>query len=308
MADHLERPGEAGERHDGPHLPSPSIWPFGFALGIALVLLGLIVNWFVAAIGAVIAVVFAFLWIREATREVRGAPPPPPPRRVDEDEEEDEEEGARYPRSVFLEGATLGVGAAIGGIVTLPAVGFAVLPAFVGQEYDAVDLGPLENFPEGEFVVTKFRSERDGGPVTRRTAYIRNNGMQDGKPSFTILSSRCVHLGCPVQPQGLVDEKPTEVETEGGPVELAKTAPSGFGCPCHGGAYDVEGNRTAGPPVRALDRYEYSIRDGRLVLGKPYSVGEVIGTGADARVKAYKIADPGQHVDGLEQFFYPYVP
>ena len=31
--------------------------------------------------------------------------------------------------------------------------------------------------------------------------------------------------------------------------------PAGFGCPCHGGAYDTEGNRTAGPPVRSLDRF-----------------------------------------------------
>ena len=60
---------------------------------------------------------------------------------------------------------------------------------------------------------------------------------------------------------------------------LTPTQPSGFGCPCHGGAYDTEGNRVAGPPVRALDRYEYSIIDGNLVLGQPYSVGEVDGDG-----------------------------
>ena len=36
-------------------------------------------------------------------------------------------------------------------------------------------------------------------------------------------------------------------------------AASGFGCPCHGGQYDTEGNRIAGPPVRALDRYGFSI-------------------------------------------------
>ncbi len=308
MADELERPGDDLERDDAaPHLPSPSIWPFGFALGATLVLVGLIVSWFVAAVGAAIAVVFGFLWIREATREVRGTPPPEPVRPAEEVEAE-EEGAARYPRSVFLEGATLGVGAAIGGIVTLPAVGFAVLPAFVDQEYDAIDLGPLDNFPEGQWVITKFSSERDQPEdVSRRTAYIRNNSTRDGEPSFTIISNRCVHLGCPVQPQGL-SEDPREVETEAGRVELANTEPSGFSCPCHGGAYDIEGNRTAGPPVRALDRYGYSIRNGRLVLGQPYSVGSVEGSGAEARIEAYRISDPGVHVDGLQQFFYPYVP
>jgi Rieske Fe-S protein len=303
VADELERPNEERERHDAsPHLPSPTIWPFGFALGVALVLIGLIVSWPVAAVGAAVAIVFGFLWIREATREVRAAPPPPPPVRAVELEEE--EEVARYPRSIFLEGATLGIGAVIGGIVTLPALGFMVLPAFVGQEYDDVDLGPLENFPQGQFVVAKFLSAKEGGDVTRRTAYVRNNGMRDEVPSFTIISNRCVHLGCPVQPQGLTEE-PREVETETGNVELSNTAPSGWGCPCHGGAYDLEGNRTAGPPVRALDRYTYSIRNGRLVLGKPYSVAKVNGSGAEARIRAYELADPGQHVDGIEQFLWP---
>ena len=309
MADELERPGERPERHDAePHVPGPSIWPFGFALGVALVLLGLIVSWAVAAVGAGIAIVFGFLWIREATREVRGTPPPEPsPAAGPAERDAEEEELARYPRSVFLEGATLGIGAAIGGIVTVPALGFAVLPAFLGQEYDEVDLGPLENYPEGQFVVTTFFSESEGGDVNRRTAYIRNNGTANGTPSFTILSNRCVHLGCPVQPQGLVED-PKEVETRAGTVEIATTQPSGFSCPCHGGAYDTEGNRTAGPPVRALDRYAYSIRNGRLMLGTPYSVGEVVGTAADARIESYRLADPGQHVDGPEQYFYPYIP
>jgi Rieske Fe-S protein len=309
VADELERPGDDGERHGSPHLPSPSIWPFAFALGVTLVLVGLILNWFIVAVGAAISVVFGFLWVREATREVRGTPPPEParPARVEEDEEE-EDEVPRYSRSVFLEGATLGIGAAIGGIVTLPSLGFAVLPAFVGQDYDEIDLGPLDNFAEGQWVVTKFRSVQDEPEdVSRRTAYIRSNGESGGQPSFTIISNRCVHLGCPVQPQGLTDE-PKEIETESGTVELANSEPSGFGCPCHGGAYDPEGNRTAGPPVRALDRYSYSIRNGRLVLGQPYSVAKVVGQGADAKIEAYKLVDPGVHVDGPEQFFYPYVP
>jgi len=210
VADDLERPGDDVERHDdSPHLPSPSIWPFGFALGVAVVLIGLVItSWLIVAIGAVIAIVFAFLWIREATREVRGAPPPAPATPLEPEEVEDEEEVHRYPRSVFLEGATLGIGAAIGGIVTLPALGFMVLPAFVGQEYESVDLGPLENFPEGQWIVTKFESVKtedpeDTGAVFKRTAYIRNNGVANGKPSFTIISNRCAHLGCPVRTQGV---------------------------------------------------------------------------------------------------------
>jgi hypothetical protein len=110
-----------------------------------------------------------------------------------------------------------------------------------------------------------------------------------------------------VQPSGPRLE-PKEVQTENGAVSLTPTQPSGFICPCHGGAYDSEGNRTAGPPVRGLDRYEYSIKNGNLVLGTPYSVGRVEGEGAKARIHGYRLADPGQHVDGFEQIFWPYVP
>ena len=309
MADDLERPSGDVEHEAPPHAAPPSIWPFAFALGIAVALIGLVISWPIAAIGGAIALVFGFLWIRDATRDVRGRPAPAPPARADEEEELGEEGPERYSRSVFLEGATLGIGALIGGIVTVPSLGFAVLPAFVEQAYDAVDLGPLDNFPEGQWKITKFKSvEDEPEDVSRRTAYVRNNGVHDGQASFTIISNRCVHLGCPVQPQGLTEDEVTEIETDSGPVELAATEPSGFVCPCHGGAYDIEGNRTAGPPVRALDRYAYSIIEGRLVLGEPYSVGSVDGEGAEAQITAYKIADPGVHVDGLEQYFYPYVP
>jgi Rieske Fe-S protein len=86
---------------------------------------------------------------------------------------------------------------------------------------------------------------------------------------------------------------------------IATQGLSGFTCPCHGGAYDTEGNRTAGPPVRALDRYQFSIKSGNLILGKPYAVASVEGEGSEAQIKAYGVQDPGQHVDGPEQVFYP---
>jgi Rieske Fe-S protein len=306
VADELGRPEH---RESEPHLPSPTIWPFAFAGAVALILLGLIVSLTITAIGVVLAVVFGFLWIRDVTRDLRAEPEPveaPAPVVVEEEEEAVGPE--RYTRSMFLEASTLGLGAVIGGIVTVPVLGFAVLPAFVNQEYPEVDLGPLDNYPEGDWVIATFTSVPEDGPVSRRTAFVRNNGLRNDVPSLTIISNRCVHLGCPTQPQGPPGE-PADVETSAMPVTLTPTQPSGFGCPCHGGAYDIEGNRTAGPPVRALDRYEYSIANGSLVLGKPYSVGHVEGQGAEATLFRYDEAvDPGVHVDGPEQILYPYIP
>jgi Rieske Fe-S protein len=229
-----------------------------------------------------------------------------------EDEAAAEPEIPTYSRSVLLELGTLGVGGIIGGLVTLPALGFAVLPAFEHHKRPDVDLGPIENFPEGEFVVSTFLEDPSQGEVSRKTAFIRNNGLVEvaGKqePSFTIIYSRCAHLGCPVQPGGLLqDDQKKNLKTSKG--EVVTLIPvkglSNFACPCHGGAYDVEGNRTGGPPVRSLDRFAYSVVNGNLVLGTLYSVGHVEGTGADAKIRRFTSAAPGVHVDGWERWLYP---
>jgi menaquinol-cytochrome c reductase iron-sulfur subunit len=305
-----------------PHAPPPSLWPLGFAIGLTVALVGLVIgSWSTVAVGSVVLVAFGFVWLRDLATGV--APPAEPV--YDEPavavgtaespaEGEaalapmDDEEIARYPRSKFLEGATLGLGGVITGLVAVPVAGFAIAPAFIGQEDEDVNLGPIDQFPEGEFTIATFLAKPEEGEVSRRTAYIRNNGMKDGVPSFTILSNRCVHLGCPVQVNGLpLDEEKQTITANEHPVDLTPTqAASGFGCPCHGGQYDTEGNRTAGPPVRALDRYAFKIVDGNLVLTKPYSVAQVDGQAADAKIERYAIADPSIHVDGPEALLYPF--
>jgi len=297
----------------------------GFAVGIVCILVGLIVSWPAVAVGAGITLIFGFLWVRDVTRgyrtipsaDIEAAPPAPPAPAIPADQgpaampETPPAEAASYPRSKFLEGATLGLGAVIGGIVTVPAVGFAVVPAFLHQGHPDINLGPMSNFPQGQWVITHFELNPDEGEVARRTAYIRYNGMLENEPSFTILSNRCAHLGCPVQPGGLIQsDKTKDAHVKGGQtVQLIPVLGlSSFTCPCHGGSYDSEGNRTAGPPVRALDRYGYLIKNGNLVLGGAYSVGHVKGQGANALISKYNLAGPGQHVNGPEQWFYPLQP
>jgi Rieske Fe-S protein len=293
--------------NDQPHLPPPSLWPIGFAVGVACVLTGIVVSTIVAVVGAVIALAFGFLWLRDVTRPVRTpaeAVEPAQPETYKAIEPPDDEPEA-YPRSTFLSISTLGLGAVIGGLITVPVLGFAVLPSFTNQDEQDVVLGPIDEFPEGEFVIATYMENPEVGEVTRRTMFIRNNGRTDeGVPSFTMLYSRCAHLGCPVQPNGLIDEEGAKTV---GPQDtrLIPVLVTGFGCPCHGGQYDTEGNRTAGPPVRALDRAQFSIQDGNLVLGKFFSVSEVDGAGARARIYAYGRQVPGVHVDGPSAWLYP---
>ena len=279
-------------------------------MGVVALLVGLIVNWGISIAGAVIAVAFGFLWVRDIARE-RGLtkvgdveperrngrrpasrPQPAPPR--------------TYGRSAFLELSTLGLGGVIGGLVSLPAFGFMILPSFLKQGVGSQDVGPLTDFPQGEFVVATFVSNPKQGDVSRRTAFVRNNGLLGTEPSFTIISNHCAHLGCPVQPTTVVPKK--TVQYKDATLIPLPTPPSGFSCPCHGGAYDIEGNRIAGPPVRALDRYSFSIRNGHLFIGTPFSVSHVVGSGATARIYKYALTFPGEHVSGIESWLYPIQP
>jgi Rieske Fe-S protein len=292
---------DARPRND---LPTATIWPIAFAIGVAVLGVGLIVNLeVIAPLGGAITLLAAFGWVRGwgTVSRLAAATAPVP--------ETDATDAERFPRSRLLEGATVGLGGLVALGVALPAASFAVVPAFLGQRRRPVDLGPLGAFPEGKFVVATFLSDPAAGEVSRRTAYVRNNGLVGSRPSFTIMSSRCTHVGCPTQPDGpLFPRQRTFEHANGGEVALVPASPAGFGCPCHGSQFDTEGNRTAGPAPRALDRYQFSIRNGRLVLGDLYSVSRVEGTGAAARIRSFKLKGAGEPATGPESLLYPLDP
>ena len=63
------QPESHEDAHGAFHLPPPSIWPVVLAIGIALVLTGLILNLIIVAVGALLVVVSTALWVRDARRE-----------------------------------------------------------------------------------------------------------------------------------------------------------------------------------------------------------------------------------------------
>ena len=78
------------------------------------------------------------------------------------------------------------------------------------------------------------------GDAGNTIAYVRKrNPAIDTEPEdqynhYVALSSRCMHLGCPVRYVAAAER---------------------FICPCHGGVYDFRGMVVGGPPVRPLDRF-----------------------------------------------------
>jgi Rieske Fe-S protein len=279
-----------------------SIAPVVVAVGVVVLLVGVVISPLVVApLGAVVAGVAAIVWVRSSGPPAQPPAAPCAPAVVPAED--------RYPRSRFLERATIGLGGLVAASVALPAAGLAIVPSLLGRRTSAIDLGPIASFPEGVFVVATFLSDPQVGEVSRRAAYVRNNGLVGDLPSFTVMSSRCTHVGCPTQPNGpLFGDRRTAARTASGEIGLVPTQAGGFGCPCHGSQFDTEGNRTAGPAPRALDRYEFSVRRDHLVLGKLYSVSRVDGSGARARIHEFALRYAGEPVSGAESWLYPVAP
>jgi Rieske Fe-S protein len=181
-------------------------------------------------------------------------------------------------RRRFLTGATLGVAGLTAAAVAIPAVANVVAPAFEPASFSDVDLGhgdALPADPQRPWHVVTFESRApDPAGLGRRVAFVRN----DGDGTFTAMANTCMHVGCPV-----------------------RAFPTGFGCPCHGGQYDLEGRPIAGPPVRPLNRYETSVdARGHLILGRLDAV--------DFALRRHPLAGPGVPVSGLLAPLYPRAP
>ena len=77
------------------------------------------------------------------------------------------------------------------------------------------------------------------GPSDRIGAWLRRNNQED----FTVYSSKCTHLGCPVRW-----------------IASAEL----FMCPCHGGVYFKNGDVAAGPPPVPLQQFAARVANGRV--------------------------------------------
>ena len=59
-----------------PQGPAPSLWPLGFAIGITVALVGLVIgSWSAVAVGAVLLLAFGFLWARDVATGMQEPPP-----------------------------------------------------------------------------------------------------------------------------------------------------------------------------------------------------------------------------------------
>jgi Rieske Fe-S protein len=196
-------------------------------------------------------------------------------------------EGETVTRRRFMTATAHGAGGIAVAAFALPALGFAAGSAiFERPEAEYQDVGTPAEFPDDTYIPKVVTTVAGIGEVGKTTVYMRAYNQEiDGEKDptlgsgadFIALSTRCMHLGCPVR---------------------FVAASQRFICPCHGGVYDFRGKVTGGPPVRPLDRFYTRVRNGRVEVGPRYSVN-----GEFDRFPSYR--DPGQDLDGIGQYMYP---
>jgi quinol---cytochrome c reductase iron-sulfur subunit, bacillus type len=200
---------------------------------------------------------------------------------------------AEATRGEFLSLTSVGLGAVIGGVIGVPATAYLLAPVTKETTFAPVFLGDISKFTgESGFKPTAVTYLEDAkNPATSPgLAYVHYTGKKNTDwhaqdAMFVVFSNRCMHLGCPVAATSL-----------------------GFACPCHGGQYDVNGARTAGPPIRSLDRFQWEIKNtSELWITQRWST-DIYGN----EVHYYPVKMPGQptHTPGpswIPDVLYPHV-
>ncbi len=166
-------------------------------------------------------------------------------------------EGETVTRRRFMEAVTHGAGGIAAAAFTLPALGFAIGPLFSREPFNWQPIGYPDDFTKN----LRDQGDHDRPGDRRRRQHDRlraparpgdRHQRSNQYNQFVALSSRCMHLGCPVRY-----------------VPPAQR----FICPCHGGVYDFSGQVVGGPPVRPLDRFYTRVhkrpgRDRPALLGQ----------------------------------------
>jgi menaquinol-cytochrome c reductase iron-sulfur subunit len=139
-----------------------------------------------------------------------------------------------------------GIGLATAAMVGIPTfiAGFAPLWRYKPRKGEWRSLGRVEDFPIGEMrqVVVSLPEEPWGGGSLRRQAVY---AWRPSENEAIVYSRACTDLGCPL---------------------TFDPGSQCFFCPCHGGIFDKNGARMAGPPPRPMDRFENRIVNGEIQI------------------------------------------
>ena len=141
--------------------------------------------------------------------------------------------------TIFYGGAGL-IAAAFAGMFTLPLINKQLRGWVTGW----IKAGPVPKLTVGKPVEVLYNKQKweKGRLVTYpKRAYIVKN--EQGK--ISAIDPTCTHLGC---------------------ICYWEESIRNFLCPCHGGAFDLEGNVTLGPPPKPLATFDVKVEGGMLYI------------------------------------------
>jgi Rieske Fe-S protein len=154
-------------------------------------------------------------------------------------------EAAHVTRRTLLArlGAVLGM--LLAGALGVPLVGAAIGPAVRREESRWMPLGPASDYAIGQPRMVTFG-------VTKTDAYLRTTLQRavwvyrHDETQLLVYNARCTHLGCLVN---------------------FRADSRTFFSPCHAGVFALADGRVLdGPPPRSLDRLEYRVENGQLLV------------------------------------------
>jgi Rieske Fe-S protein len=136
------------------------------------------------------------------------------------------------------------IGALIGGLVGLPAIGYLLSPAVKNQKSEArVGLGPMESYPDGVPTLFNFTRTKINGwekTVNSYGVYVVRKGSE-----ARVFSNICTHLSCRVTWQDAEQQ---------------------YHCPCHDASFDINGGIIKGPQPKPMVEYPATVEDGSIFI------------------------------------------
>lgn len=148
-------------------------------------------------------------------------------------------------RRTILKWGVNGIGLAIAAMVGIPALIAGFAPSWMYRKRRNVwrSVGAVEAFSVGDMhkIVVSMPAEEWGEALREKAVYVWRPSAEE-----TVVYSRsCTDLGCP-----LTFDPGSEC----------------FFCPCHGGIFNKNGERIAGPPSRPMYRFAFRITNGEIEI------------------------------------------
>ena len=138
-------------------------------------------------------------------------------------------------RRRFARKAVAAASALFGALLSIPAVATLIDPILRGRAAAWRDAGPAAALNAGKPQRVTFEVAA-GWEQAKTVLYLVKQDEE-----ILALSARCTHAGCRVKPKD-----------------------GEFACPCHGGAFALDGTPLRGPVERPLERHAVRVTDGRI--------------------------------------------